>query len=58
MLAYSTAAMPIGIAYPVGPVEHRRGPAKILRLVVGKVELPGRWICVGGGIQLREAEEL
>ena len=39
--------MPIGIAYPVGLVEHRPGPAKTFGLVVGKVELEGRWICVG-----------
>ena len=38
--------MPIRIAYPVRLVAHRRGPAKTFRLVVGKVELPGRWICV------------
>src|SRR5438445_381685 len=37
--------MPIGIAYPVGLVEHRRGPAKTFRLVIGKVELEGRWLC-------------
>jgi hypothetical protein len=35
--------MPIGIAYPVGLVEHRRGPATTIRLVVNKNELPGRW---------------
>ena len=58
MLADRTAAMPIGIAYPVGLVEHRRGPAKTFRLVVGKVELPGRWICVGREfVPLGEAAE-
>jgi hypothetical protein len=35
-------AMPIGIAYPVGLVEHRRGVAKTFRLVVNKVEFEGR----------------
>jgi hypothetical protein len=39
--------LPIGIAYPVGLVEHRKGPAVTFRLVVHKVELPGRWTCVG-----------
>ena len=38
--------MPIGIAYPVGLVEHRRGVAKTFRLVVNKFEFEGRWICV------------
>jgi len=42
-----TQPMPIGIAYPVGLVRHRKGPATTFRLVVGKVELEGRWICVG-----------
>ena len=58
VLADRKAAMPIGIAYPVGLVEHRRGPAKTFRLVVGKVELAGRWICVGREfIALGEAAE-
>ena len=58
VLADRTAAMPIGIAYPVGVVENRRGIAKTFRLVVGKVELPGRWICVGREfILLGEAAE-
>jgi hypothetical protein len=39
--------MPIGIAYPVGQVESRRGPAVTFRLTIGKVELEGRWLCVG-----------
>jgi hypothetical protein len=39
--------MPIGIAYPVGQVEGRRGPAVTFRLTIGKVELEGRWLCVG-----------
>src|SRR3954447_26530050 len=38
-------AWPIGIAYPVGTVAHRKGPAVSFRLVVDKVELDGRWIC-------------
>jgi hypothetical protein len=50
--------MPIGIAYPVGLVEHRKGPIKTFRLVVGKVERPGRWICVARRfIQLGDAAE-
>jgi hypothetical protein len=40
-------AMPIGIAYPVWLVAHRRGPAPTFRLVVDKFELPGRLICEG-----------
>jgi hypothetical protein len=38
--------MPIGIAFPVGQVEHRRRPAATFRLVIGKAELEGRWLCV------------
>src|SRR3954467_8828889 len=38
-------AWPIGIAYPVGTVAHRKGPAVSFRLGVHKVELDGRWIC-------------
>jgi len=47
VLAGRMAAMPIGIAYLVGLVEHRRGPAQTFRLVVGKLELPRRFLCVG-----------
>jgi hypothetical protein len=51
-------AMPIGIAYPMGLVEHRRGPAQTFRLVVNKSELAGRWLCVGQRfVQLGEAAE-
>jgi hypothetical protein len=57
MLADRTA-MPIGIAYPVRLVEHRRGPATTFRLVVGKVEMPGRGTCVGReSVPLGEAAE-
>jgi hypothetical protein len=35
--------MPIGIALPIGQVEHRKGPAATIRLVIGKAELEGRW---------------
>jgi hypothetical protein len=50
--------MPIGIAFPDGHVEHRKGPAVTFRLVVGKTELPGRWICVGRRfVPLGEAAE-
>jgi hypothetical protein len=38
--------MPDGIAYPVGYVPGRRGPVATFRLAIGKVEVPGRWICV------------
>ena len=44
VLADRAAAIPIGTAYPVGLIEHRLGPAKTIRLVVNKVELPGRWL--------------
>jgi hypothetical protein len=40
------AVWSIGIAYPWGQVEHRRGPARTFRLTIGKVELEGRWICL------------
>jgi hypothetical protein len=50
--------MPIGIAYPVGQVEHRRGPAATFRLAIGKAELEGRWLCVGREfVRLGEAAE-
>ena len=50
--------MPIGIAFPVGLVAHRRGPATTFRLVIGKVELVGRWLCVGRRfVKLGEAAE-
>src|SRR4051794_28167928 len=39
--------MPIGIAFPVGQVAYRKGPAAKFRLMIGKVELEGRWLCVG-----------
>jgi hypothetical protein len=56
----SDGAVPIGIAFPVGLVEHRRGPTKTFRLVVGKVKLGGRWICEGRRFVLRSqaAEDL
>jgi hypothetical protein len=50
--------MPIGVAFPVGQVAHRKGPAVTFRLVIGKVELEGRWLCVGREfIRLGEAAE-
>jgi hypothetical protein len=50
--------MPIGIACPVGQVEHRRGPAATFRLTIGKVGLEGRWLCVGREfVRLGEAAE-
>ena len=43
--------MPIGIAYPPSGVgQAQKGTGKTFRLVVGKVELLGKWICVGAGI--------
>jgi hypothetical protein len=47
VIAAHDRSMPIGIAFPVGQVAHRRGPAATFRLVIGKVELEGRWLCVG-----------
>jgi hypothetical protein len=41
VLAERVGALPIGIAYPCGLVQHRRGSAKTFRLVVNKVELEG-----------------
>jgi hypothetical protein len=50
--------MPIGIAFPVGQVEHRRGPAVTFRLMIGKVDLEGRWLCLGREfLRLGEAAE-
>ena len=44
--------------HPVGLVEHRRGPAKMLRLAVNKVELPGRPLRIGWEfVPLGEAAE-
>jgi hypothetical protein len=58
VLAEGDAAMPIGIAYPVGLVEHHRGPAQTFRLVVNKTELPERRLCVGRRfVQSGEAAE-
>ena len=49
--------MPVGTAYPV-VVEHHQGPATTFRLVVDKVELPGRRICGGRRfVQLGDAAE-
>jgi hypothetical protein len=51
-------AMPAGMAFPDGQVEHRTGPALTRPLVLGKVELTGRWICVGREfVPLGEAAE-
>jgi hypothetical protein len=50
--------MPIGIAFPVGQVAHRKGPAVTFRLVIGKAEMEGRWLCVGREfIRLGDAAE-
>jgi hypothetical protein len=47
VLASPDERMPIGIAFPTGLMAHRKGPAKTFRLVIGKTELSGRWICEG-----------
>jgi hypothetical protein len=39
--------MPIGVAFPAGLVAHRSGPAVTFRIVFGKVEIEGQWLCVG-----------
>jgi len=50
--------MPIGIAFPVGQVEHRRGPVATFHLMIGKVALEGRWLCMGREfIRLGDAAE-
>jgi hypothetical protein len=52
-------AMPVGVAFPTGHVQHRKGPAVTFRLVVGEVELPGLWLCVGRRfVELGEAPEM
>jgi hypothetical protein len=51
-------AWPIGMAFPTGQVEHRRGPAVTWRLIIKKVELEGRWLCLGRRfVRLGEAAE-
>jgi hypothetical protein len=50
--------MLIVIAYPLGLVEDCSGPATAFRLVVGKTDLPGRWLCARRRfVQLSEAAE-
>jgi hypothetical protein len=41
-------AWSIGMAFPTGQIEHRRGPAVTFRLVVGDLEPEERWPCWGG----------
>ncbi len=36
---------PIGVAHPVGWMPDLKGPAAAFRLVVGGVEVEGRWVC-------------
>jgi hypothetical protein len=38
---------PLGVAIPVGLIEHGAGPAVVFRLVIDKTEPPGRWVCIG-----------
>jgi hypothetical protein len=50
--------LPVGIAFPSGAVRHRRGAAQTFRLVIGKEELPGRYVCLGRRfVELGEAAE-
>jgi hypothetical protein len=52
---------PVGIAYGASYVRHRNRSVATWRLVIGKEELPGRWVCIGrrfvevGDWQEREA---
>jgi hypothetical protein len=58
VLAESAGGLPVGIAYPVSLVEHRRGRARTFRLIVNETELDGRWMCVGRRfVKLGEAAE-
>jgi hypothetical protein len=51
-------SMPIETAYCAATAGHRRGPPVIFRLVIGKTELPGLWLCVGRRfVPLGEAAE-
>jgi hypothetical protein len=51
--------MPIGMALPRGLVEHRRGPAKVFRILIRGVEIDGLWLCVGRRfVPLGDAAEL
>ena len=38
---------PLGMAVPAGSITDRGGPMATFRLTIGKVELPGRYVCVG-----------
>jgi hypothetical protein len=57
-LANSAAPGASAMAFSAGQVEHRRGPAVTWRLVVRKVEMDGRWLCLGRRfVRLGEAAE-
>lgn len=50
--------MPVGIAFPTALVAHAQGPAVVFRLVIGKQELPDRYLCLGRTfVRLGEAAE-
>jgi hypothetical protein len=58
VLGSQDAAIPIGIAYPAGRVQHGQGLVTTFRLVVNRTTLDGRWVCVGRRfVQLGEAAE-
>jgi hypothetical protein len=47
-----------GIAYAVGYMADARGSISVFRLTFGKLDLPGRWTCVGRRFaELGEAAE-
>jgi hypothetical protein len=43
--AEAGSAMPIGMAFCIGRDDHG---AAVWRLVIGKVDVPGRWVVQGG----------
>jgi hypothetical protein len=48
----------IGTAHAAGWVQYSEGQAALFRLVIGKAELPGRWLCIGQEfVQLPKAAE-
>lgn len=42
----SKPPMPDGTAFPVGMLDDDGGALAMFRLVLGKAEIPGRWVCV------------
>ena len=49
VVAPSAPSLPVGFASPVGWIEdpHERPPVATFCLEIGKVELPGLYVCVG-----------